>query len=100
MKVLGVDPGIVGGIAILEIEAEDSRVLATIDVPTVGIKAKQRVDPVGVQEFLLAHGPQHCFFERAQAMPRQGASSGFKYGAAVGALYTVITLCEIGRAHV
>lgn len=95
MKIAGIDPGVAGGIAILEIDAEDSRVLAAIDVPTVGVKAKQHIDPVGVQEFLLAHGPQHCFFERAQAMPRQGASSGFKYGAAVGALYAVVTLCAI-----
>jgi crossover junction endodeoxyribonuclease RuvC len=95
MRVAGIDPGVVGGIAILEIGAEDSRVLAAIDVPTVGVKAKQRVDPVGVQEFLLAHGPQHCFFERAQAMPRQGSSSGFKYGAAVGALYATVVLCGI-----
>jgi crossover junction endodeoxyribonuclease RuvC len=95
VKIVGIDPGVVGGIAILEIDAEDSRVLTAIDVPTVGVKAKQRIDPVGVQEFLLAHGPQHCFFGRAQAMPRQGASSGFKYGAAVGALYAVVTLCAI-----
>jgi hypothetical protein len=31
--------------------------------------------------------------ERAQAMPKQGASSGFKYGRAVGALEGVITCC-------
>jgi crossover junction endodeoxyribonuclease RuvC len=33
--------------------------------------------------------------ERAQAMPKQGASSGFKYGRATGAIETVITCCEI-----
>jgi crossover junction endodeoxyribonuclease RuvC len=33
--------------------------------------------------------------ERAQAMPHQGASSGFKYGRAVGAIEAAITLCSI-----
>jgi hypothetical protein len=31
----------------------------------------------------------------SQAMPRQGASSGFKYGRAVGAIEAVIALCGI-----
>src|SRR5262249_42858784 len=33
--------------------------------------------------------------ERAQAMPRQGSSSGFKYGKATGALETVVALCTV-----
>jgi crossover junction endodeoxyribonuclease RuvC len=36
--------------------------------------------------------------ERAQAMPKQGASSGFKYGRAVGAIEAVIACCEIPMA--
>ena len=41
------------------------------------------------------HKPIRALIERAQAMPKQGASSGFKYGRAVGAIEAVITLCEI-----
>jgi hypothetical protein len=33
--------------------------------------------------------------ERAQAMPKQGSSSGFKYGRAVGAIEATVTLCSI-----
>jgi len=33
--------------------------------------------------------------ERAQAMPKQGASSGFKYGRAVGAIEAVVACCAI-----
>src|SRR5262249_46209956 len=33
--------------------------------------------------------------ERAQAMPRQGASSGFKYGRGTGALEAIITICGV-----
>src|SRR5262249_60843507 len=37
----------------------------------------------------------HAFIERAQAMPKQGASSGFKYGRATGAIEAVLVCCEI-----
>jgi uncharacterized protein YbjT (DUF2867 family) len=33
--------------------------------------------------------------QRAQAMPKQGASSGFKYGRAVGTIEAAILCCEI-----
>src|SRR5262249_31888111 len=38
--------------------------------------------------------------ERAQAMPKQGASSGFKYGRATGALEGVLACCEIATTIV
>lgn len=96
LKVLGVDPGLVGGaLAILEIYANTTTVIAAVDVPTLGLKAKRRVDVSAVQEFLLEHRPKHCFIERASAFPKQGVASVFKYGAAVGALYAVIMLCAI-----
>ena len=41
------------------------------------------------------HAPDHAAIERAQAMPKQGASSGFKYGRATGALEAVIACCEV-----
>jgi len=44
---------------------------------------------------VLSHQPAHCLIERAQAMPKQGASSGFKYGRAVGAIEAVIACCAI-----
>jgi crossover junction endodeoxyribonuclease RuvC len=90
MKVLGIDPGLSGGIAVVDVVEGCCTAAVVIDIPTVGIGAKRRVDVIGVQGFLLAHGPQHGFVERAQAMPRQGASSGFSYGRAVGAIEAVV----------
>jgi hypothetical protein len=96
MKYLGVDLGVHGGLAILEISNNTApQMLAAIDVPTVGVKAKERVDVIALQEWLLQHGPTHAFIERAQAMPRQGSSSGFKYGRAAGAIEATITVCGI-----
>jgi crossover junction endodeoxyribonuclease RuvC len=96
MKVLGVDPGIHGGLALVEInDGTAPQLLEAIDIPTVGVKAKERVDVLALRAWILVHQPQHAFIERAQAMPRQGSSSGFKYGRATGAIEAVIACCEI-----
>ena len=50
---------------------------------------------LALRGWILAHRPQHAFIERAQAMPKQGASSGYKYGRAVGAIEAVIACCEV-----
>jgi crossover junction endodeoxyribonuclease RuvC len=93
---LGVDPGIHGGLAIVAInESAAPQLVAAIDIPTVGVGAKERVDAIALRAWLATHQPQHALIERAQAMPKQGASSGFKYGRAVGAIEGVIACCEI-----
>jgi crossover junction endodeoxyribonuclease RuvC len=96
MRVLGVDPGVNGGLAVVEItDGAASVLIECIDIPAIGSGAKERVDAIAIRNWLAAHKPQHAYIERAQAMPGQGASSGFKYGRAVGAIEAAITLCSI-----
>jgi crossover junction endodeoxyribonuclease RuvC len=96
VKILGVDPGIHGGLAIVAINnGAAPQLVAAIDIPTLGVGAKERVDSIALRTWLAAYQPQHAFVERGQAMPRQGASSGFKYGRAIGAIEAVIACCEI-----
>ena len=96
MKYLGVDCGIHGGLAILEISDNAApQMLAAIDVPTIGVKAKERVNVIALQQWLLEHGPAQSIIEHAQSMPGQGSSCGFKYGKAVGSIETTITLCGV-----
>jgi Holliday junction resolvasome RuvABC endonuclease subunit len=96
MKILGVDPGIRGALALIEIDEDAGpHVIAAVDIPTIGSKAKERVNVHAVQEWILQHGPHFAFIERGQALPRQGASSGFKFGRSVGALETTIALCAV-----
>jgi crossover junction endodeoxyribonuclease RuvC len=96
MRVLGVDPGVHGGLAIVDIDnGVAPEIVAIIDIPTVGLGAKERIDVHAAAAWIQAHRPDHAVIERAQAMPKQGASSGFKYGRAVGALEAVIACCEI-----
>ena len=90
------DPGICGGLAVIIVnDGTAPQLLDAIDIPTTGVAAKERVDPQAIRTWITTHQPQQAFIERAQAMPKQGASSGFKYGRAVGAIEAVLACCEI-----
>src|SRR5262249_36433339 len=87
MKFLGGDSGIRGGLAVVDInDGTASQLVDAIDIPTTGVGAKERVDVLAIRAWIRLHQPQHAFIERAQAFPKQGSSSGFKYGRAVGAI--------------
>ena len=95
-RILGVDPGVRGGLAIIEINNSIApQLIDAIDIPVAGTGAKERVDVLATRTWIAAHKPDHAMIERAQAMPKQGASSGFKYGRATGALEAVLACCEI-----
>ena len=95
--VLGVDPGAVnGGLAIVEInDGAAPQLLDAIDLPVIGVKAKQRIDVLALRNWIQQHRPDHAYIERGQAHPHQGASSGFKFGRGCGAIEAVIQLLEI-----
>jgi len=97
MKILGVDPGAVsGGLAIVEInDGGAPQLVDAIDLPVVGVKAKQRIDVLALRDWIQQHKPDHAYVERGRAMPRQGASSGFKFGRGCGAVEATIQLLEI-----
>src|SRR6476646_4511297 len=93
---LGVDPGIHGGLAIVAVEdGAAPRLVEAIDIPVIATGAKERVDVAAIRNLIDRHQPIRASIERAQAMPKQGASSGFKYGRAVGAIEATIALCSI-----
>jgi crossover junction endodeoxyribonuclease RuvC len=96
VKLLGIDPGIRGGLAVVEIvDGTAPQLIDAIDIPIAGVGAKERVDAIAIRGWIELRQPQHALIERAQAMPKQGASSGFKYGRAVGAIEAVVACCGI-----
>jgi hypothetical protein len=96
LKIMGVDPGIRGGMAIISTENGGSVMLIdAIDVPTMGTGAKERIDALAVGKWIETHRPDHCFFERAGSMPKQGVASTFKYARAVGSLETAVLLSGV-----
>jgi hypothetical protein len=95
MKFLGCDPGIHGAFALVEVNGDACHVVDAIDIPTIGTKAKERVNVHAIQEWILRHGPHRAFIERGGTMPRRGIASAYKFGRSVGALEAVIALCAI-----
>jgi crossover junction endodeoxyribonuclease RuvC len=93
--VLGIDPGIRGGLAVVRLLESGPRLIDTIDIPVIGTGAKERVDAIALRTWLLGHTPDRAFVERAGAMPGQGVSSTFKFGRAAGAIDAIIAACEI-----
>ena len=82
MKILGVDPGVRGGLAIIVInDGAAPQLVDAIDVPVAGAGAKERVDVLALRAWLATYQPHHALIERAQAMPKQGASTGLNTAA-------------------
>ena len=97
IKVIGIDPGgVSGGCAIVLInDGAVPQLVDAVDLPIIGVKAKQRIDVLALRAWIQQHRPNYAVIERGQAMPRQGASSGFKFGRGCGALEAAIQLLEI-----
>jgi crossover junction endodeoxyribonuclease RuvC len=96
MRILGIDPGLSGGLSLVEIDnGAPAKIIDTIDIPIIGTGAKTRVDVLAIKKWLETHQPDHAAIERAGVMPKQGIASGYRYGRAVGAIEAVIACCEI-----
>lgn len=88
MRVLGVDPGQYGGLAILH----GGRLVKGIRMPIVKIRGKASVDARAV-----LHWWDDCLvpfdvavIESVHAMPRQGVSSSFQFGRMLGGIETLV----------
>ena len=58
MRVLGVDPGIRGGLAVVAVEdGAAPRLVEAIDIPVIGTGAKERVDVAAIRNFIDRHKP-------------------------------------------
>jgi len=86
MIVCGIDPGFGGALAILN-DHGDCHVLS---MPTIGEKAQAVINSAMVARFLDEFDVEFAIVEKAQAMPRQGVSSTFKYGVAYGQILAVV----------
>jgi len=75
MIVVGIDPGLAGAVAALDIQGQ---LLHLHDTPTmtirIGGKTRQDYDPQAMRALLLTYagGSCHVFIEHQQAIPRKG----------------------------
>lgn len=107
MRVLGIDPGGSGAIALYspEVATGGARVcpayLDVWDMPvnevTVGGSKRKRIDVLGLDKLLddicMIGVPDRVIIEQVGGMP--GQASGFAFGFGVGALHAVLTMRRI-----
>jgi crossover junction endodeoxyribonuclease RuvC len=100
-RILGIDPGLAGAMCVIDVvDGVVGQPIAVLDLPTIGDGAKRRIDARAVSDWIQRYQPQIAYLELAGVMPRQGISSGFRYGRAVGSLETTLTLAEISTVVV
>jgi crossover junction endodeoxyribonuclease RuvC len=93
MNTIGIDPGLSGGIAIIGGGPMSSE-LALHPMPAVTIKGyrknRHEIDEQAVVSLLTNARPCHVFLERVHAMPKQGVTSMFTFGAGWGLIRGIL----------
>ena len=97
MKIIGIDPGLSGGIAVLK----DNKVLNIFDMPVMseGKKNKRQLNSAQLVS-LLKDNMEHneeivVVVEQVNAMPGQGVTSMFNFGQTFGAIKGVCAALEL-----
>ena len=96
MIFIGIDPGLNGAIAYLDIE--DGH-LSIVDMPTLEVKrnnkSKREVSPHGLANALaIASDVRGVVVERVGAMPGQGVTSVFSFGRSTGLIEGILAAYE------
>lgn len=94
MKILGLDPGLRGAVAIIDIAPRPSRVRLCCDLPLMQTNDTKEIDVVTLGRWILQEEPERAFLERAISMPntrdgkfkgaKPGSVASFNYGTAFG----------------
>lgn len=92
MRIVGIDPGITGGIACLDVRTGDYHVQ---DLPIVRDKSLAWIDGGRLIEILKVYGPNVAVIERVSAMPKQGVSSSFHFGMGFGSILSIIQAAHV-----
>lgn len=94
MRILGIDPGLDGGLALL---SPDGLLLEVM--PTFG-SGQREVDAAKVAELLRGWSPTHAMLEKVGSRPGQGVCSMFTFGCGVGVIKGVLGALGISFTEV
>ncbi|CAB5178791.1 hypothetical protein UFOVP156_36 [uncultured Caudovirales phage] len=101
MRIIGIDPGLNGAIAVLD---QSQKLLVCHDMPTVTLQSskttKRQVNEHQVAEILQRVQPTHAFLEFVSARPNQGVTSMFNFGVSYGIIRGVLGALQIPYSFV
>jgi crossover junction endodeoxyribonuclease RuvC len=102
LKIIGIDPGITGAIAIIDDDG-----VSVVDTPTIEVQkggkgkmSKTEFLPSEMAEILREAGPGHIFIEAVHAMPGQGVTSMFGFGVGYGVWLGIIAALNLPHTKV
>lgn len=91
MKIVGIDPGLDGGITLLESSNAFPTLIWSEVMPLIGgAKGKRLVDAQALKRLLLDARPDIVFVEKVGARPGQGVTSMFNFGYSSGLVEGVV----------
>jgi len=88
MRVLGVDPGLNGALALWD---SDMGILITLDMPIVKSGKHKQISEGLLADMVSRLDPETAWVELVHAMPKQGVVSTFTFGMGFGMVRGVIT---------
>lgn len=95
MRVLGIDVGLNGAIALVD----GNQLLEVHDMPTVSLernnKTKRMVNAQALSLIIRGSKADAAYLERLNAMPGQGVTSMFSMGQSLGVVLGVLAACEV-----
>ena len=91
--IIGIDPGLDGGIAILN--GSHIELLETVPTETKGGFIKRQVDAQKLSNILRVYPDAVCYLERVASRPGQGVGSVFSFGDTYGAIRGVLAALNI-----
>ena len=98
MRVVGVDPGVSGGLALLEDGKLADMIAMPVDVVEIGKHKRREINEERVRSTLQTWAPGMVVIEKVWAMKvagrSQGASSSFSFGAGWGLVRGIV--CGLG----
>ena len=102
MKIIGIDPGLSGAIAVLE----NNKVLNMFDMPVMseGKKNKRQLNSALlvnlIKENIENSVEVAVVVEQVNAMPGQGVTSMFNFGQTFGAIKGICAALELSLIHI
>lgn len=84
---IGIDPGIKGALA----HVVDGRLVAVVDMPTVEVRGKHKIQGRAVRDWFVNEGPVSLVvMEEVGAMPGNGNVAMFNFGVGVGQIHGIL----------
>jgi crossover junction endodeoxyribonuclease RuvC len=89
-RIIGIDPGLCGALAVLEAGRVD-----VFDMPTIRVRDKKRIDTAALVRLLVDIGPVDLVaVEDVQGVQGSGSTSAFTFGRGIGIIEGVLAAFE------